>query len=100
MLLKPKMAINYRSSEEHELLIKLAEQQGINVRFLKNQKDRGRAYICPQKYHGYDGIMIETFPDPDTRCSADNHDPFKWNYVEASVLLRNLLIAERRKNAT
>lgn len=97
MLLQPKTSIKFRSQEEREAIQIVAEKQGIDKVATLNSLNRGRAYICPNGYRYHDGLLIETWDDPDSRCSADDDDPFKWTYVEASVLLHNIIISERKK---
>lgn len=99
MALQPKTAINFRSEEEREILKRVAEKQGIYTNDLSDYCE-GRAYICPEGYHGADNIRMEIWTDPDERCSADDDDPFEWTYLEAADVLRNLIISERRKHAT
>lgn len=101
MLLQPKTSIKFRSKEEREAIQIVAEKQGIDKVSALNNLNRGRAYICPDGYRGHSGLIIETWDNPDGRCSADSDDPFTWTYIEASSLLRNIIISERKKkNAT
>lgn len=99
MLLQLKTAINFRSEEEREAIRKVAEKQGIDTQHLGKSIHKGRAYICPANYHNQHREHIEIWDDPDQHCSADDSDPFKWTYLEATDVLRNILIAERKKNA-
>lgn len=98
MILQPKMAINFRSIEEREILTKVAQRYNINCVDIGDY-DEGRAYICPEGYHGSTVVRIEIWEDPDRKCDCDEDDPFEWVYLEAADILCNLLIAERRKNA-
>jgi hypothetical protein len=100
MQFEPKTAIAFRSVEERIVLHKVLEKQNIgNVGVLGSMR-KGRAYICPENYRGNgEGVRIEQTNDPED-FAADASDPFKWTYVEAADVLRNLIIAERRKHAT
>ena len=100
MVLQPKTAINFRSVEERRVLQSVLEKQGYEYYTRLNDMREGRAYLCPKNYRSKDNIHIETWDYPDEHCSADDDDKFKWTYVEAADVLRNLIIAERRKNAT
>lgn len=100
MQFEPKTAIAFRSEEERIVLIRVLKKQGIrSTDILKNMR-KGRAYICPENYRrpGQE-VTLEQVDDPDD-FACDSSDPFKWTYLEASDVLRNLIIAERRKHAT
>ena len=99
MYIEPKTAIAFRNKEECNVLIKVLKEQALNTNILEGSST-GRAYICPANYRStHQGITLEWSNDPDC-FDADEGDPFTWTYVEVADILRNLLIAERRKNAT
>lgn len=100
MQFEPKTAIAFRTEEERVVLMKALEKQNISGVDVLKRMHQGRAYICPEnyRYHGQP-VKIEQVHNPED-FSADAEDPFTWTYLEAADVLRNLIIAERRKNAT
>ena len=98
MKLQPKTAIAFRSEEECEVLCKVLTEQGISADEISG-RSLGRAYICPEGYWSADKIKVEWSDDPED-FTVDEDDTFEWTYLEAADILRNLIIAERKKNVT
>lgn len=98
MVLQPKIAINFRSEEERIVLQSVLEKQGYKHCNNLDSMREGRAYLCPRNYRSEHDLQVQTWDYPDEHCSADDDDDFEWTYVEASDVVRNLIISERRKH--